>query len=246
MTRKALRIVAALATLCAVGPPAGWAHGERGAEGTRAAAAAKSAATEAAPAAPATDVPSSGRLYEPPAPGTYELPPIERVSDRSLLGPDGKPARLLGIQPDDAAVVSFIYRSCTDATGCPLALATMQRLDRALAAHPDLARRVHLVTVSFDPAHDTPARMKELRGNMDPKCDWRFLTARDRKELAPLLEDFGQTLTAMVDEGGEETGVIRHVLKVYLVDGKRDVRNIYSTGFLDERLLLNDLQTILE
>ena len=38
---------------------------------------------------------------------------------------------------------------------------------------------------------------------------------------------------------------IAHVLKVFLVDGEGRVRNIYSTGFLDLRLLLADLETVL-
>jgi hypothetical protein len=35
------------------------------------------------------------------------------------------------------------------------------------------------------------------------------------------------------------------VLKIFLVDGAGRVRNIYSTGFLDVRLMLADLETVL-
>jgi hypothetical protein len=35
------------------------------------------------------------------------------------------------------------------------------------------------------------------------------------------------------------------VLKIFLVDDAGRVRNIYSTGFLDVRLLLADLETLL-
>ena len=69
-------------------------------------------------------------LFEPPEPGTYELPPIARVRDYRLLGPDGTPAPLLGLSAGEVAIVSFIYRSCSQADGCPLALATLRRLDR--------------------------------------------------------------------------------------------------------------------
>jgi hypothetical protein len=37
---------------------------------------------------------------------------------------------------------------------------------------------------------------------------------------------------------------MRHVLKVFLVDHTGAVRNIYSTGVLDPRLVLNDLRTV--
>ena len=49
----------------------------------------------------------------------------------------------------------------------------------------------------------------------------------------------------MVNAEGDATGVIRHVLKVFLVDGERWVRNVYSAGFLDARILLHDTQTVL-
>ncbi len=237
MTRRLPRIAAALTAFLLAGPPAGLAH-EGHAEGEPLAKVSAPAEAKAAP--------GPAPLYEAPAPGTYTLPPIDRVSDHELLGPDAKRAPLLDLEAGEAAVVSFIYRSCTQASGCPLALVTMQRLDRALAARPDLAKRVRLVTVSFDPAHDTPARMKALGGTMAPECDWRFLTARNGAALSPVLDDFGQDVVPLAGESGEETGELRHVLKVFLVDARGDIRNIYSTGFLDERLLLNDLLTILK
>jgi len=189
--------------------------------------------------------PREAPLFEPPAPGTYELPAIRRVSEHTLVGVNGKRAQILDLDPGRATVVSFIYRDCADAGGCPLSLAVMQRLDAALAARPALARRVSLVTVSFDPDHDTPARMNTLRAAMGPRGDWRFFTAESDAALEPVLRDFDQDAVRMVTETGEETSQIQHVLKVFLVDGRGDVRNIYSTGFLDERLLLNDLETVL-
>ncbi len=192
-------------------------------------------------APPAREAP----LFEPPAPGTYELPPIRRVAEHRLTASDGRVAPVLGLGAGRATVVSFIYRNCTDAGGCPLSLAVMQRLDGLLAARPTLARRVSLVTMRFDPEHDTPARMKDLRAALAPKGDWRFFTAESDAALEPVLRDFDQDAVRVVTETGEETSQIQHVLKVFLVDGRGDVRNIYSTGFLDERLLLNDLETVL-
>jgi len=39
-------------------------------------------------------------------------------------------------------------------------------------------------------------------------------------------------------------GVLRHVLKVFLVDDARRVRNVYSAGMLDPDLVLADVATI--
>ncbi len=184
-------------------------------------------------------------LFEPPAPGTYELPPIDVVREHALLGPDGKAAPLLGLGPGQVALVSFVYRGCSDAKGCPAALALLRRLDREIAADPALTARTRLVTASFDPANDTPERMAELRSHMEPRSDWRFVTAPDEPALTPVLDDYGQDLVRVVLENGEESGVLRHVLKVFLVDADLAIRNVYSAGFLDWRIVLNDIRTVL-
>ena len=183
-------------------------------------------------------------LFEPPAPGTYELPLIARVAEHTLLGTEGERCALLARGAGEVAIVSFIYRSCGDGAGCPLVLAALGRLDAALALREDLAPRVRLVTISIDPSRDTPKRMAELKRALAPKTSWRFLTATDEAELAPLLSDFGQDVLPLVGEGDVFTGLLQHVVKVFLVDEHRDVRNVYSSGFLAVPILLNDIETV--
>jgi hypothetical protein len=62
------------------------------------------------------------------------------------------------------------------------------------------------------------------------------------------LDSFGQdALRLVVPEGqsGPSASLMRHVLKVFLVDGAHDVRNIYSTGLMSKELLLTDVRTLL-
>jgi cytochrome c peroxidase len=152
---------------------------------------------------------------------------------------------LLGLEPGQVALVSFAYLDCTDATGCPLALATLKRLDAELAARPALAGRARLVTLSIDPARDTAERMAAARRHLAPVGDWRFLTVERPEALEPVLADFGQDAAPVRGPDGADIGRIRHVLKVFLVDSNRDVRNIYSAGFLFIPILLNDIETVL-
>jgi cytochrome c peroxidase len=182
--------------------------------------------------------------FAPPAPGTYELPPIDTVRDHAVLDSRGSDTTLGALVDDRLAVVSFIYGSCPDATGCPLSTGALHRLDRLLAEDPALTRDVALVTVSFDPARDTPARMAEMRRLHAPATDWQFVTTRDQAMLQPLLDDFGQPVTELRRADGASTGAFRHVLKVFLVDRERRVRNVYSVGFLHPELILNDLRTL--
>jgi len=182
--------------------------------------------------------------FTPPAPGTYELPPIDTVHDHTVLDSDGRETTLGTLIGEQLAVVSFVYGSCAEATGCPVSTAALHRLDRLLAADPALAREVVLVTVSFDPVRDTPAHMAAMRERHAPRSAWQFVTTRDTAMLRPLLEDFGQPVAELRYPDGTPTGVFRHVLKVFLLDRQRRVRNVYSVGFLHPDLVLNDLRTV--
>jgi len=180
----------------------------------------------------------AGALYLPPEPGTYELPPIARVSARELVDSSGARVPFPALAKGQVAVVAFVYKSCHDAAGCPAALAFLQELDRRLAADPARAAHVRLVSVSFDPARDTPEKLGELRQLMAPRGDWRFLVPANRADLGAVLRDFGQDVAVL------ESGAQRHVVKIFLVDDRLQVRNVYSSGFLDADLVLADVATV--
>ena len=183
--------------------------------------------------------------YTPPAPGSYRLPPIATVTDHPLLDADGRPSTLFALTRGRLAVVAFVYTTCIEATGCPLSLGVLHRLDRAVAGDRELARRVTLLTISFDPERDTPARMAVMRTFHAPASDWRFATTRSEAELQPLLADFDQPVAKLRFADGAWSGLFRHVLKVFLLDGEHRVRNVYSVGLLDARLILTDVRTLL-
>lgn len=191
----------------------------------------------------AAETPAPTRVagFEPPAPGSYELPPISRLSSHRLLDVRGGEVPLLDLAPGELAVVSFIYLSCGHA--CPRATAVLQGLDRTLVER-GLDTRVELVSVSFDPQRDTPERMGAQRAALAPRGRWRFLTAADLAAIEPVLADFGQDARLLLGPDGQPGPVLSHVLKVFLVDAEGDVRNIYSSGFLDSRVILNDLLTL--
>jgi len=186
-----------------------------------------------------------GPLFEPPEPGSYALPVIQRLVPHPVLDADSRPTWLPDLRSGRIAVVSFVYTACPDARGCPLAFATLDALDELIAGDPALAPRVELASVSFDPARDTPHRMRRLRDALAPKSRWRFLTPAAEADLGPLLRDFGQDALRLTRETGEASPVIRHVLKLFLLDARGRVRNVYSAGLLDPRLILADLRTLL-
>ncbi len=179
--------------------------------------------------------------YEPPVPGTYRLPPVKPAADGGVLDARGARRRLREVMAGRLALLSFIYTGCHDATGCPLATAVLHQVRAAVARDRELARRLTLVTVSFDLARDTPpalARYAEpLRRVRGPR--WEFLVPSSGRELDSILTAYGQSIERAAD------GTLSHVLRVYLIDARGQIRNVYGVDFLDPRLVLADLRTLL-
>lgn len=206
-------------------------------------------ATAPPPAEKAEQAPPPGLEFVPPAPGTYQLPAVQPAVDGMVLDADGTERHLFDYLDDRYVLLSFIYLNCTEAKGCPLANANLAMIRQDLEADPALASQVRLISLSFDPERDTPEAM--LRhwgpGYLESPWDqrqWSLVTTASRADLEPILEGFGQYIVREVDEQGRETGNLSHVLKVFLIDREREVRNVYSTSFLHPAIALNDLRTL--
>lgn len=184
--------------------------------------------------------------FEPPAPGTYRLPALKPAADGQVLLESGRPARLYDLLGDKLVVLSFIYSTCSDVNGCPLATFVLHRIHRRMQEDEKLAGEVRLLSLSFDPTHDSPEVMRLYGSNFqDEGGDWRFLTTRSERELAPILEAYGQSVQREYDEQGNPTATFSHILRVFLIDRQRRIRNIYSVSFLHPDVLLNDIRTLL-
>ncbi|MGR9086543.1 MAG: cytochrome c peroxidase [Gammaproteobacteria bacterium] len=197
--------------------------------------------------APQILAPGYGPLgFVPPEPGTYRLPPLGKAADGQVLDSEGRSATLHGLMNDKVVLLSFIYSTCSDVNGCPLATAVLHKIGNRLKKEPELASQLRLLTLSFDPAHDTPDAMKHYgSGFRDQGTEWHFLTTRSELELEPILSAYRQTVQKVYDGKGQDTGTFSHVLRVYLIDRKGQIRNIYSVSFLHPDTLINDIKTVL-
>lgn len=183
--------------------------------------------------------------YVPPEPGTYSLPPLGAAGDGPVLDSAGKPARVHDFLGDKIVVLSFIYTRCNDINGCPLASHVLRGVQNRLLEMPKLSDSVRLVSFSFDPGYDTPEVLADYSGYFrKPDYDWRFLTCGSEDELQPILDRFGQWVIRDYDEQGNYLGTMSHVLRVYLIDRAKRIRNIYSVSFLHADTLLNDIRTL--
>ncbi len=185
--------------------------------------------------------------YEAPAPGSYILPVVKQAADGEVLDSQGRLLRLRELIRGRVTVMSFIYTRCTAVKACPYATGVLMQLHRLSAEDGELAKNLRLVSMSFDPGNDTPARMAAyaaLAGSRNPDSEWRFLTARSQAELQPILDAYGQAVDRRSNPDDPQ-GPLYHTLRVYLIDREGRIRNIYNSGTLDLRLVLADVKTLL-
>ena len=183
--------------------------------------------------------------YVPPEPGSYALPPLGPAGDGPVFDSGGNSVRVHDFLGDKIVVLSFIYTRCNDINGCPLASHVLRGVQNRLLETEDLRDSVRLVSFSFDPGHDTPEVLADYSGYFrKPDYDWRFVTCGSEEELDPILDEFGQWIIKDYDEEGNYLGTMSHVLRVYLIDRAKRIRNIYSVSFLHADTLLNDIRTL--
>jgi cytochrome c peroxidase len=184
----------------------------------------------------------------PPAPGTYTIPVVQPATDGEVLDSSGVRHRLFDYMDGKIVLLSFIYTRCSEARGCPLATGVLHAIAEALQQHTTLARHVRLLTLSFDPAHDTPEVMRRYAGAGKAQATaplWHHLTTASPETLQPILDGYGQYVVPILEVQGRFTGTYTHLLKVFLIDRQQRVRNIYSVDFLHPQVLLNDIETLL-
>lgn len=189
--------------------------------------------------------PSAPPDFTPPAAGSYALPPIQPAPPGTVLDSRGKRHDLKAFTTGKVTLLSLFYAQCADPEGCPAAFNAMIELRDRLAQRPGLARRVRLVSLSFDPM-DTPELLAAFGHHLaGPKVSWSFLAGAAPEGLAAMLDGFGQDIAVESEGGATEARVITHMLKLFLIDRRGQVREIYTTAFLQPEVMLNDILTLL-
>jgi len=191
--------------------------------------------------------PGWGKLsFDAPTPGTYQLPALESASGGQVLDTSGAAQDLDSYLGDKLTLLSFIYRTCDDVNGCPLSTTVLYTVAKRIAEEPALQGQLRLLTLSFDPQGDTPQAMAEYEESIlgEAELDWNFLTTKSESELKPILSAYQQSVVKdKTSEGGK--GKFSHILRVFLIDTEKQIRNIYSLSFLHPDILVNDVKTLI-
>jgi protein SCO1/2 len=169
-----------------------------------------------------------------------ELPVLGEVPAFTLIDQTGAPFSdrdLEGVP----WIATFVYSTCPGP--CPRVIEKVQAADRRLSHDP----RIRLVSVTVDPAADTP-EVLAIYGrnrNIDP-VRWKLLTG-DPDAVFALVRGGFKLGVERDDTASPEVGPVIHSLMAVLVDGARKVRGYYDTNdaaAMDR--LLADARTLAE
>ena len=159
------------------------------------------------------------------------------VPDDPMQDQDGKTRRLSDWR-GQALAVTFVYTRCPLPDFCPLMDEHFTRVQDAIKKDPALRRHAHLVTISFDPSHDTVAVIKahaEQRG-ADPSV-WTYLTGSPAS-IDHITSRFG--LSAI--DANDAVQSITHNLRTTIVDPAGKFVKVYTGNQWTVDQLLNDLR----
>ena len=119
----------------------------------------------------------------PPQPGATKL----NVPDVELLDQNGRKIRFYtDLIKGRTVAINFIFTTCT--TICPPLGATFARVQKELGDR--VGRDVHFISISVDPATDTPERIKSWGATFHAGVGWSFVTG-DKPKIDELLRALG-------------------------------------------------------
>ena len=162
------------------------------------------------------------------APPTTELhtpQPGEAVPDFTFVNQDGKRVQLRAYR-GSVLLVTFIYTRCPFPDFCPLVSRNFAEIYAATRKDPALHMKVRLLSVSFDPEHDTPAVLRKYGEAFrqttggGPFDRWEFVAA-PAKNLNEIANFFGLTYSA-------ENGQITHSLSTTVISPEGKVYKWYG------------------
>lgn len=141
-----------------------------------------------------------------------QLPVIRAVPEFALTDQNGDEVTMADLR-GKIWIADFIFTRC--AGPCPLMTARMLEMRKALVKTPE----VKLVSVTVDPAYDTPEVLKAYaEANFADPNRWKFLTGEKEVIEKLVTEGFMQHLA-------EENGEPVHGTMFLLVDGQGMVRS---------------------
>lgn len=130
-----------------------------------------------------------------------------RIPDIAIRDQNGKSLNFYtDLVKGKVVAINFVFTTCT--TICPPLTATFRRVQQQLAEQNS---PVQLISVSVDPAIDTPERLRDFAAKFKVEPGWAFVTGTT-SDINSLLQQLGVAVsnkndhTPMILIGNDETG----------------------------------------
>ena len=171
-----------------------------------------------------------------PGSSTYQLPVINPAPDFELVDLKGEGVSLKDLK-DKVKIINFIYTSCPDV--CPIVTGRLLKLQEILREEGLLGQKIEMISISLDPERDTAEQLINYAEGFKAETNsWVFLRG-SHEQTKKVLSDYDIWTKKLED------GTIDHVMRVYLVDTKDRIREIYNLAFLQPELVVRDIEMIL-
>jgi protein SCO1 len=163
---------------------------------------------------------------------------IARAPQFTLVDTEGRAVRLSDYR-GQVVLLAFIFTTCPGV--CPLISTQMSALQAALKADGLFPAKAKLISVTVDPKTDTASVLSRYARTFkaDP-AGWTFLR-EEPERLKPVLKAYDEWTRVLP----QPKGWLDHPARVYLVDQKGNIREIYSLAFFNEKQALIDMRVLL-
>jgi protein SCO1/2 len=188
--------------------------------------------TQAIPGAAATPTPGDG----PTEPEIGANAP-----DAKLVNQNGKQINLRQYR-GRSLVITFIYTRCPLPDYCTLMSKNFAEIERELNKTPELRERAHLLSITLDPAYDTPQVLRSYgaahtENYQSEKFEgWEFATGKP-EEIRRVANFFG----LLYKQEGEQ---IDHSLRTAILDPDGKLYKLYRSNEWKPVEVLNDLRRL--
>jgi protein SCO1 len=170
-----------------------------------------------------------------PATQMHVPQPGEQVPNFVLTNQNGRRVHLRDYR-GKTLLVTFFYTRCPLNDYCPRVNGNFAALDKTLAKSPDLYGKTHLLSISFDPKHDTPEVLRSYgsayteRYTKEDFRHWEFATA-PADEMKRVAEFFG----VFYEPDGDK---ITHSLSTAVIGPDGEIKSWYpGNSWKPEELL---------
>jgi protein SCO1 len=155
----------------------------------------------------------------------------------TFLDQDGKKVNLQSFG-GKAVALTFSYTACPMPTFCPLMDRNFVAMQEKIKADPLF--KAHLITVSIDPATDTPPVLKKHAEKLgaDPEI-WTFLTG-NRDDIDKFAARFGLTTTRAMNDPRD----ITHNLRTVIIDRKGNLVKTFMGNEWKPDQVFADMQVL--